>query len=240
MAYRVKLQNFEGPMDLLLYLINKNEVDIYDIPIAEITQQYMEYMELIQFLDIDSASEFVVMAAILMRIKVKMLLPKPEIEDEEEEDPRLELVQKLLEYKRFKELTPFLHEKEAEQRQFFARSYFGFDLEDLEEPDHKNIHEVTLFELMDAFKRVMEKAPKPTYHRVELIPVTIEEQMEYILKMIQRKSRVPFSEVAQQLKNRIIIIVTFVAILELIKQGKIRVWQSQPFSEIWIQKYEFR
>jgi len=237
MAYRVKLQNFEGPMDLLLYLIKKNEVDIYDIPIAEITQQYMEYLEFIQLLDLDGAAEFIVMAATLMRIKVRMLLPKSESEADEEEDPRLELIQRLLEYKRFKEFTPLLHEKEAEQRQFYSRKYFDFDLEGVTELDDRSLKDVSLFQLMDVFKKVMEKAPKPTFHTIELIPVTIEDQMEYVLKMIQEKNKILFYELMQQLKNRIIIIVTFVAILELIKQEKILVWQNAPFSEIWIKKY---
>ncbi|MBN1350284.1 segregation/condensation protein A [candidate division KSB1 bacterium] len=221
-------------MDLLLYLIKKNEVDIYDIPIADITHQFMEYLRLIQLLDLDSASEFVLMAAILIRIKAQMLLPKPENEDEEEEDPRLELVQKLLEYKRFKELTPLLQDREGEQRNFFSRAFFNFELdeEDILEPDPTS--DLTLFQLMDVFKHVLQKAPKPTFHRVEMVPVTIEEQMSFILSETNQKSRILFSELMENLQNRIIIIVTFIAILELIKRRQIVVWQNKPFSEIWI------
>ena len=236
MAYRVKLQNFEGPMDLLLYLIRKNEVDVYDIPIAAITQQFLAYMDFIKLLDIDSAAEFILMAALLIRIKVKMLLPAPEVEDEEEEDPRLELVHKLLEYKRFKELTPALHDREDEQRNFFGRSYFDFELDDVEEPVSDLMSEVSLFELMDVFKKVMQKIPKPTFHRVELIPVTIEEQMTLILDAAEKKGRLLFSELMADFQSKVIIIVTFIAILELIKQKRVFVWQSAPFSDIWIKK----
>src|SRR5512136_2432208 len=135
MAYKVKLESFEGPLDLLLFLIKKNEVDIYNIPVATITQQYLEYLEIIQLLDLESASDFIFMAATLMRIKAQMLLPKPSIDEEDEavEDPRRELVYRLLEYKRFKDAAMGLAEKEDQARQLYPRGTFAIERAGLEE-----------------------------------------------------------------------------------------------------------
>lgn len=238
MAYRVKLQNFEGPLDLLLFLIRKNEVDIYDIPIALITHQYLEYVELIKLLDLDSASEYIYLAATLIRIKAKMLLPKPETEDEEEEDPRMELVQRLLEYKRFKDLTPFLAEQESTQRNFFSRKYFKFDLQEDEEPEdvENSLNNVSLFQLMEVFKKILEKAPEPTFHRVEVISVTLEEQIEYVKGLLETQNPLLFADIMRDLLDRISIIVTLIAILELHKRNQLLIKQLVPFGDIWIQK----
>lgn len=237
MAYRVKLHIFEGPLDLLLFLIKKNEVDIYDIPIAEITRQYLEYVELIKLFDLESASEYIYLAATLIRIKAKMLLPKPETDEEEEEaDPRMELVQRLLEYKRFKDLTPFLSEKESVQRNFYPRRYFRFDLPEEEEHVEDSLNEVSLFQLMEVFKKVIEKVPEPTFHRVEVISVTLEEQIDFILSHLVEKSQILFGELMEHFRDRITMIITFIALLELVKRNVLFIKQINPFGDIWIQK----
>ncbi len=239
MPYRVQLQNFEGPLDLLLFLIKKNEVEIYDIPIADITQQYLEYLTMIELLDLDNASEFVLMAATLIRIKAQMLLPKPELEDDEEaEDPREELVRRLLEYQRYKEVAWEISDLEKEQRQYFPRSDFNFDFEDDKAAEEENLlgKEVSIFDLMSVFAEVMKRIPPRTEHTVEQIPVTIEEQSEVIMALLEKQGRVLLTEMLHQIEERIVVIVTFVALLDLVKNKQLQLNQNNPFAEIWIRK----
>lgn len=237
MSYRVQLQNFEGPLDLLLFLIKKEEVDIYDIPVAQITKQYLEYLQFIELLDLDNASEYVLMAATLIRIKAKMLLPKPELEDdEEEEDPRQELVQRLLEYQRYKEVAGHLGEYEIGQRDYYSAANLTVDLDDEQEIEEEVGDEVTLFELMSVFVDVMKRMPAPSEHVVERIPVTIDDQTKYILSFVESKDQVLFTELLAQIKERIVLIVTFVALLELVKNKRLKLNQNKPFAEIWLQK----
>lgn len=233
------MPNFEGPLDLLLYLIRKEEIDIYDIPIASITKQYLEYIDLMRELDLEIAGEFILMAATLIRIKVQMLLPKPALEEElEEEDPRAELVRQLIEYKRFKEVAETIAEREAEQRRLFPRSYFNwtktFDKEEI--PGDELLKDVTMFDLMTAFKSVLDNMPQITTHEVSTIGVTIDDQIEFMMAQISKKERIGFTEIMSQLKERIVVIVTFMAILELIRTHRIRVQQASVFSEIWISR----
>jgi segregation and condensation protein A len=236
MPYKVHLQNFEGPLDLLLFLIRKSEVDIYDIPVSEITKQYLAYLEVIELLDLDNASDFVLMAATLIRIKAKMLLPKPPVEDDEEEmDPRQELVQQLIEYQRYKEVAWNLGDLEQEQRHFFPLTNYQFHDDDVRaEEEEEPGREVSLFELMAAFVEVLKHVPPKTEHTVTRIPVTIEEQSEYILTMLAENRKILFTDLLKEIKERIILIVTFVALLEMVKRKQLKLDQSQPFSEIWI------
>ncbi len=239
MPYRVQLQNFEGPLDLLLFLIKKNEVEIYDIPVADITQQYLEYLNMIELLDLDNASEFVLMAATLIRIKAQMLLPKPELEDDEEaEDPREELVRRLLEYQRYKEVAWQISDLEKEQRQHFARSAYSFNFEDDQDLEEEELlgKEVSIFDLMSVFSEVIKRIPPRTEYTVEQIPVTIEEQAEVIMALVEKQERVLLSEMLQQIKERIVVIVTFVALLDLVKSKQLQLNQNNPFAEIWIRK----
>lgn len=239
MPYKIQLENFEGPLDLLLFLIRKNEVDIHDIPIAEITQQYMAYLQVIELLDLDHASEFILMAATLIRIKARLLLPRPEQEDEDEEDPREELVQRLLEYQRFKEVARDLAEIEREQRDYFAGINYVFHDEDAEEEEQESLpdKQVSLYDLMSVFVEVLKRVPPITEHTVEQIPVTIEDQADFVLKFLDQKEQVLFRDLLlTQVKEKIILIVTFIAILELVRSKKIHLNQNQPFSEIWIRK----
>ena len=221
-------------MDLLLYLIKNEEVDIYDIPIAEITRQYLAYVELMRELDLEVAGEFILMAATLIRIKVSMLLPRREEEGEEEEDPRVELVRQLLEYKRFKEVAESLSSMEERQRRVFSRSDFEWGKAYLEEAGEEVLHEVTLFDLLTAFKVVLDHMPRVTVHEVSGVGVTLEEQIAYLLSVLRDRERISFWELMSELKERVVIVVTFMAILELIRTHRILVQQVSVFGEIWI------
>ncbi len=236
MPYRVQLEKFEGPLDLLLFLIKKNEVDIYDIPIADITQKYLAYLEIIEFLDLENAGEFVLMAATLIRIKVQMLLPKPEVDEEEVGDPRAELVQRLLEYQRFKEVAEQLDDLEQTQSSFYQKLNYEFDPAAISSEAQAEGREVTLYDLMAVFVDVLKRVPPITQHTVERIPVTIEEQSAFILNYLDKRESAPLTDLMTQIKERIILIVTFVALLELVKNKRLQLTQNQPFSEIWIRK----
>jgi len=216
--YPVKLDVFEGPLDLLLFLIKKNEIDIYDIPISLITQQYLEYLEMMKIMDLDVAGEFVLMAATLIRIKAQMLLPKTD-EEEEEEDPRAQLVLALLEYKKYKELSGMLKEKESEESKFFPRIDFSY-LET--ENKKKDEIEVGLGDLLAAFKRVCQSAPKETFHQ--------------ILNYLKHRGKVKFAELFLDNPIRLVMVVTFIAILELIRLRKIKIVQKKSFSQIWVHR----
>ncbi len=217
MAYRVRLQEFEGPLDLLLFFIKRDELDIYDIPISRITREFLEYLHLLQELDLEVAGDFIVMAAELMQIKVRMLLPRAPGE-EEEEDPRAELVRRLLEYKRYKEASAVLSRLEEESAKLYYRQGFQSDprtvtLEDQEE----SLKSVTMFNLISAFKKVLDSAPKKIYHDVELLNVTIDEQMSYIADLFRFRDQVTFFELVSHMTEKIRIIVTIIAMLEMAK-----------------------
>ena len=237
MAYRVKLDAFEGPFDLLLFLIRKHEVDIYDIPIHDITRQFQEYIELLKMLDLEVAGEFIEMVAILMNIKARMLLPRPlGMSDDEYEDPRTELVERLIEYQRFKEVAEDMHEIEAKQRKIFGRKYFQKIESQNEDTDETYLSDVTLFDLLLAFKKALDNMPKVTYHEVKMIDVTIEQQTEYILQKISDQTMILFSELINEIKEKIVIVVTFLALLEMIRTKIIVVRQSSAFEDIRIKK----
>ncbi|MBD3291023.1 hypothetical protein GF337_19605 [candidate division KSB1 bacterium] len=237
MSYRVKLQNFEGPLDLLLFLIRKNEVDIYDIPISEITRQYLEYVEIIKILDLEMAGDFIIMAATLIRIKVQMLLPRPELDEDEEEiiDPRMELVTRILEYKRFKEVAHKLHDLEDDQLKVYPRVYLQFDEDDVNE-EMTYSEDVNLFSLIQAFKQALDNIPKETYHEIKDIEINTEEQIDYIMNTLNARKQFSFYDLISRQRERIVMIVTFIALLELIKRGQVVVKQATPFGEIWITK----
>lgn len=241
MAYKVQLEKFEGPLDLLLFLIKKNEVDLFDIPVSEITQSYLEYIEVIQLLDLEGASDYIYMAATLIRIKAKMLLPKPPVEvDEEEEDPRDELVRRLLEYQRFKEVAMQMVDYETSRKQLFVRRYFDFDSDSNGQDEDRLLapdNSISLFDLISIFKDLLHRAPKVTEHSIESIPVTIEEQINYIIRELDaHDGEVLFYEMIEKVASRIAMIVTFLALLELLRQGEIETTQSSMFGEIWIRR----
>jgi segregation and condensation protein A len=236
--YRVKLQEFEGPLDLLLFFIKRDELDIYDIPIARITREFLEYLHYIQELDLEVAGDFIVMAAELMQIKVRMLLPRPS-DAEEEEDPRADLVRRLLEYKKFKEASALLSSLEDESRKLHYRQAFQMDpkqvtLEDQEE----SLRNITMFNLISAFKRVLDSAPRRFYHDVELLNVTIDEQMGYIADVFRLRSTVTFFELVSHMQEKIRIVVTIIAMLEMVKNRMIGLRQADHEDDFIIYKLE--
>ena len=233
-AYSVKLDVFEGPLDLLLFLIKRDEIDIYDIPVAHITRQYLEYVELMKVLNLEVAGEFIVMAATLIRIKARMLLPRT-ADEEEEEDPREELVQALLEYRKYKEAAGVLKGRQEEQSRWFPRTDFSF-LEKL--PKEEVLVEASLYDLMSAFKKVLDSHPQETFHTVDYPKVGIDERIEYVLNFLAQKDGVVFTELFLDTPVKLVMVVTFMAILELIRLQKIYIRQTKHFSEIWVFKNE--
>lgn len=223
--YRVQLKNFEGPLDLLLFFIKRDELDIYDIPISYITKQFLEYINLMEELDLDVASEFILMASMLMSIKAKMMLPQEKSDEElDEHDPRYELVQRLLEYKRFKEMAGKMKDTAEEAQKSYFRGTHEADQVD-KQASGEALQDVTMFDLMAAFKKVLADIKKQeAVHHVEKIEYTVEEQTEYVLDRLQKSGRTSFRTMCSELKNQIKIVVTFLAILEMLKERQINLY----------------
>jgi len=232
MTYKVRLDIFEGPLDLLLYLIKKENVNIYDIPIAKITKQYLEYLELMKLLDLNIAGEFLVMAATLLQIKSKMLLPPSEVEEEqEEEDPRAELVKRLLEYQRFKDAATQLSHMEAGQRDVFKRVPVPAPLDG---QDQEAFFEASLFDLITAFTKIVKEIPKKTFYEVIKDEFTVSEKIHDIYHILVKESRMRFTDLFKDAKNKLEMITIFLAVLELIRLKEIVVVQKEHFGEIEI------
>jgi segregation and condensation protein A len=230
--YTFRLEMFEGPLDLLLHLINKNELDITNIPIALITNQYLEYLKLMKVLNLDIAGEYLLMAATLLHIKSKMLLPSSsEQEEEEGEDPRAELVRRLLEYQKYKKAAVELERRPLLDRDVFIRLISV----DTEEPAEEERVEVSLFELLEAFRQVLERVKAETFHEVILERLSVEEKVQEILSLLQMEKRsIAFHLLFPEQASRREVIITFLAILELVKMKLIRIFQSAPFETIRI------
>lgn len=237
MTYKVQLPVFEGPLDLLLYLIKKDELNIYDIPISKITEQYLEHLEVMKLLDLEIAGEFIVMAATLMHIKSKMLLPPVEGENEElteEVDPREELVKKLLEYKKFKEAAGNLKDMHSKQKDTFTRVP-GSEKPKVEEDD--TYFEASLFDLLTAFSKVLKEIPKNTFHEVIKDEFTVSDKIHQILHVLVEKTTIYFKDLfvskdGKKAMSKGEVVSTFLAILELVKLKEIVVKQSNPFGDI--------
>jgi segregation and condensation protein A len=228
--YTVRLEVFEGPLDLLLHLIHKNELDIANIPIALITEQYLDYLKLMKVLNLDIAGEYLLMASTLLYIKSKMLLPTSSEEEEEEgEDPRAELVRRLLEYQKYKEAAAELEKRPLLERDVFIRPT---PIEP-EGPTEEARVEVSLFELVEAFRKILECAKSGDVHEVTLDRLSVEERIQEILSLLQREKRsMAFHLLFPEEASRRVMIVTFLAILELVKMKLIRIFQSAPFETI--------
>ncbi|MDD6056870.1 MAG: segregation/condensation protein A [Clostridiales bacterium] len=244
MDLRVKLQVFEGPLDLLLHLLEKNKVNIYDIPIAEITSQYMEYIGEMKRQDLNIVSEFLVMAATLLDIKSRMLLPKREDEDEEEADPRAELVQQLLEYKMYKCMAYELRDRQMDAaRMLFKLPSIPPEVAEYEEPVNLEelISEVTLAKLNEIFKSIMKKQAdkidpvRSKFGKIEKEEVSLADKMAYLEHYCTLHSRFCFRSLLKAQSGKMEVIVTFLAILELMKVGKIFIVQEKTFDDIWIE-----
>ena len=236
--YKVKLEVFEGPLDLLLYLIKKEEVDIYDIPIERITNQYMEYLSLMKLLNLEVAGEFLVMAATLMYIKSRMLLPADQqvtdSEAEEGEDPRWELIRQLVEYKKFKDAAFQLGRREEEQANIFVRQNPDTGIEvggDVPMAD------VSIFDLINAFNEVLKKAnSREDFREIYEEKFTVSDKIEEILYTLRDRSEMLFRELFEKASSRAEVVVTFLAMLELIRLKRLRVQQESSFGEIQVIK----
>ena len=232
--YKVELDVFEGPLDLLLYLIKKSEVDIYDIPIVQITHQYMEYMNLMRMLDLNIAGEFIVMAATLMMIKSRMLLPiedRPDME-EEEDDPRWDLVRQLVEYKKFKDVAADLQKKEFYQENVFDLRSDNIALAD--EEGGVDLGDIGIFDLISAFKEVLSRARPEEIGEITAERYTTADKIANILSMLKSRKEIIFSKLFSENASRHEIVCTFLALLELIRLCQIRVRQDRHFSDIAI------
>jgi len=235
--YKVRLEVFEGPLDLLLYLIKKDEIDIYEISIERITQQYLEFLDAFQTLNIELAGEFIVMAANLLYIKSRTLLPKdqqPAEEDAEEDDPRWELIRQLIEYKKFKEVAVQLRTREALSENLFPRAPDKPDLQ----PDAKlMVGEVGIFDLIRAFQNILKRLDQPEDLR-EIFEenFTVSDKIDHILGATTGGERISFERLFDRVASRSEVVVTFLALLELIRLKQLRVYQESAFSEIQLER----
>ena len=235
--YKVKLEVFEGPLDLLLYLIKKEELEIHNIPMEKITAQYIQYIELMKMLDLNIAGEFLVMAATLMMIKSRMLLPaedRPELE-EEEEDPRWDLVRQLVEYKKFKDVAMHLESLEARREDIFGRD--GADAVLGKEPDVA-LHDVGLFDLISAFSEALKNVKSESLREIFAERFTVAEKIEVLGDRLRREGAFSVSQMFAGMRSRHEIACTFLALLELIRLNQARAVQAETYGEIFIERAE--
>jgi len=231
MGYEIKLDIFEGPLDLLLFLIKKNEIDIYNIPIALITEQYLEYLDKMRSLNLDLAGEYLVLAATLLHIKSKTLLPVEEDDhDEDEPDPRAELVRQLLEYQIYKEAASQLDTRPLLDRDVFTRSVMAEALSD--QDDQEMAVELSVFDLVDAFYKIVSTMEKGELLEIDMEKMSLAERMNEIMDNLAEKRNLTFMELLGEHANRRMLIYTFLAILELMRQRMIRIYQASSFGVI--------
>src|SRR5215475_6593710 len=228
-TYRVKLEIFEGPLDLLLYLIKKDEIDIYDIPISHITEQYLAYLELMQELDIAVAGDFLVMASTLIYIKSKMLLPpEPKVDGEDDlsEDPRAELVERLLEYQKFKSAAQMLYSRGEIESACYTRGPLETDSSNPEVS-------TTLFDLLRVFREILKRAEDKVEMEIARDEMTIAEKLAQIHALLEQRERINVRELFEMARSKRELIITFLALLELVKEWKIYLIQDEPFGDIF-------
>jgi len=236
MDYAIKLDIFEGPLDLLLYLIKKNEIDIYNIPVALITEQYLQYLKIIKSLNLDLAGEYLVMASTLIHIKSKMLLPVPDepSDEENQEDPRAELVRQLLEYQTFKEAATALEGRPLLERDVFTRSAsIDDDVKNLTD-DEDELIEVNIFELINAFHRLVSRLDKKELLEIDLEKMSLTDMINDVMERLTREKNLTFEELLGERIDRRRIVYTFLAILELIKMKMVKAYQTSAFGVIRI------
>ena len=237
--YQIQLDNFEGPIDLLLYFIRRDELDIYDIPISKITKEFVETVEEWEKMHLHVAGDFIVMASTLMRIKAKLLLPRPELDDDGEViDPRTELVQQLVEYKRYKNAAEILNNLSNDQSQRFTRQLEPLLVVDESDVEENLILDVTLFDLARFFKSAMDSMPVVSQFELNREPVKLEEQKKFIFKHFDGDGKLKFSTILSKLETRMEIVVTFLAILDLVREGSCIVIQENVFGDLELQKID--
>lgn len=239
-TYHIKIPQFEGPFDLLLFFIERDELNIYDIPISSITDEFLRYIHQMETLDIEVASEFILVASTLMRIKAKMLLPRKELDEEGNEiDPREELVQRLIEYKQYKEVTQTLADMEANRQLRSKRGNVEKDVHHIGEmySTEAELHALDLYQLMKAFSRIMnkfeERENKPI-HTVVKYHYTIQNQRGYLLNKISESKKAPFEDVFLALENKVHAVFTFLAMLELIQENTIKISLGIGVNNFWL------
>jgi segregation and condensation protein A len=232
--YAIKLDIFEGPLDLLLYLIKKNEIDVYNIPIALITEQYLHYLNIIKSLNLDLAGEYLVMAATLIHIKSKMLLPVPEepSDEESEDDPRFELIKQLLEYQTFKEAAADLGKRPLLERDVFVRSVPMSEEMKKQDTEEEELIEVSIFELIEVFHHLVSRIDKKELLEIDLEKLSLADIINDIMERLTREKNLTFDELIGQIRSRRNVIYTFLAILELIKLKMIKAYQTSAFGVI--------
>lgn len=247
MSLSVKLEVFEGPLDLLLHLIEKNKIDIYDIPIVVITEQYLSYIKQMKMEDMNVMSEFLLMAATLLDIKCKMLLPKEVNEEGEEEDPRAELVQKLLEYKMYKYMSFELRDRQVDaEKNLYREQMLPKEVEAYREPIDYDalIGELNLHKLQEIFKSIVKKQVdkidpiRSQYGKIEKDEIDMDAKIVYVEEYIRMNPRFSFRKLLEKQHSKMEIIVTFLVILEMMKIGKINITQEDIFSDILITSNE--
>lgn len=240
MSFEIKLPLFEGPFDLLLFFIERDELDIHDIPISKITEDFLSYLRQLEQMNIEVASEFILVAATLMRIKAKMLLPRPTLNEEGEEiDPREELVKHLLEYKKYKSVIKELADMEEMRALKHERGNLVQEIRKLSENNdvEAELQDVTLYKLLKVFERVSQRyelKQREMPHQVVQYPYTIAGQKDYILSSLKGRERMSFEEVIQEDPNKIAIIFNFLAILELLQLNEISLQVGEGFNNFWI------
>ncbi|UXP33914.1 segregation/condensation protein A [Reichenbachiella agarivorans] len=244
MKFEVKLPLFEGPFDLLLFFIERDELDIYDIPIFQITENFLEYVHQLEKLNIEVASEFILVAATLMRIKAKMLLPRPVIDEEGNElDPREELIRHLLEYKRYKSVIAELVQLETDRLDRERRGNIAKEIKHLAETTNveAELQNLDLFKLLKVYQKVMsryELEKNKVVHQVVQYPYTISNQKSYILDSLQSTGRMAFTDLIQEKPEKIYVIFNFLAILELLQLQLIRLHLGEGYNNFWIERQE--
>ncbi len=242
MTYTIRIDAFEGPFDLLLFFIERDELDIYDIPIAKIADDFLDYVHTMENLNIDLASEFILVAATLMRIKAKMLIPRKELDDQGNEiDPREELIQRLLEYKSYKAVVEELRQKEESRSMSLPRGNVEIELQSLAEVAlaDAELESLTLYRLMQAFKSVMERFEYARHHPVHTIikySYSIQEEQDLIVDKLIKNHRLDFQDVFANSENRIHAIITFLALLEMINNQSVRILAGEGVNNFWIEK----
>ena len=231
--HKVEIDQFQGPLDLLLYFIRRDEIDINDIPIAKITAEYLQIVEDIKSMNLSVAGEFILMAATLMRIKSKMLLPRPDLDDLGEPiDPRTELVQQLIEYKKYKDIADNLSEKWEALSYQHERSLTQ-SIDDTEE-EINYLKEISVFELAKHFKEVMDRAPEINPYEVNLNTLDLSDKKQFILSSFDGRGILSFEHLLKSCKSKLEVVITFIALLDLVQQFKIAVFQSSLFEDIEI------
>ena len=230
-SFVVELERFEGPLDLLLHLIREQDIDIFDIPIARITEQFLAAIEGVEVLGLDRAGEFIEMAATLVRIKAQMLLPRRSDDDMELEDPRAELVRRLLEYEHFRDAADRLEDAEADRSRHYGRGF----VPPRPRPDPSSLElDADWGDVWDALYELLERVRPPEQHHVHRRIVTLEEKVELIVDTLKRLSRVEFSELLRDHRDKLHAVATLLASLELARRREVTMRQSKPFAPLWI------